>query len=62
MLESLSLYKGLDLLRRHTELLITPLILEGKKSLIGYNSEEIRKFLPQTYRKQNFIMRKLGDR
>lgn len=61
MLESLSFERGLDFLRRHTELLRTPLIFEGEKTLIGYNSDEIRKFLPRTYRKQTLILRKLGE-
>lgn len=49
----LSFSEALDFILFHKEILQTPIILDGKNYLIGYNEEEIRKFLPKTYRRHN---------
>ena len=43
--------KALDFLLSHTILLQTPIILEENNWLVGYNEDEIRKFLPKEYRR-----------
>lgn len=47
----LPLEEGFRFLSYHPEVFQTPIIFDEKKYLIGYNSEEIRKFLPQSYRR-----------
>lgn len=44
--------EGINFLQKNSDLLKTPIILEGDKVLIGFNSEEIRIFLSKSYRKQ----------
>lgn len=43
--------EALIFLKRHPELLRSPILIQKEKYMIGYNSEEIRKFLPQKHRK-----------
>lgn len=57
-LEELTFNEGMDFLLKNSELLKTPLILEGNKVLVGYHVDEIRKFLPKTYRRQTFLRSK----
>lgn len=47
----LPLEEGFRFLSYHPEILQAPIIFDENKYLIGYNSEEIRKFLPQSYRR-----------
>lgn len=54
LLEAMSemqISEAIDFLLLHTYLLQSPIILVGQKLLIGYNEEEIRKFLPKEYRR-----------
>lgn len=44
---------ALDFLTVQREVLQTPIILDEKACLVGYNEEEIRKFLPKEYRRRN---------
>ncbi|MFK4881377.1 MULTISPECIES: ArsC/Spx/MgsR family protein [Lactococcus] len=54
-----SLTECVQFLKYHTEFLKTPIILDQEKYMMGYNSEEIRKFLPKSYRKMEIrIQRK----
>lgn len=52
-LENLNFNDAINYLKTHPELLKTPIIIENNKILIGYNINEIRKFLPRTYRYHN---------
>ena len=54
LIEKLKFNEAIDYLKKHPELLKTPIIIENQKILIGYNANEIRKFLPKRYRKHNF--------
>lgn len=49
-LEDLSFESGILFLQDHPELIRTPLILEKNKVQIGFNSEEIRQFIPKSQR------------
>lgn len=49
-LMGLPLEQGYRFLTYHYEILQTPIIIDKGKYLIGYNEEEIRKFLPNSYR------------
>lgn len=50
-IEHLSLNEALDYIITHPYVLQTPIILKGNNHLIGYNEDEIRKFLPKEYRR-----------
>ncbi|WP_407350380.1 ArsC/Spx/MgsR family protein [Lactococcus garvieae] len=39
----------------HTDLIRSPLVLEKNKHMIGYNEEEVQKFLPKAYRRQKSL-------
>lgn len=49
-MERLSFNEALDFLLSHPNVLQTPIIMEEPNYLIGYNEDEIRKFLPKEYR------------
>ncbi|MEH7336594.1 transcriptional regulator SpxA [Neobacillus drentensis] len=49
-IESLSLQELYKLIKDNPELLRRPLIIDDKRLLVGYNEEEIRKFLPRKNR------------
>ncbi|WP_338962272.1 ArsC/Spx/MgsR family protein [Lactococcus garvieae] len=49
-LYSLTFSEALNYLLLYPELLRTPIIFSENKLLVGYNSEEIRKFIPKAYR------------
>ena len=51
-LQDMGFNEGIDYLIEHPNLLQTPVIIGRKISLIGYNSEEIRHFLPKNYRRK----------
>lgn len=40
-----------DFILKHTELLKTPILIDKNKLMIGFNAEEIRKFIPKNHRK-----------
>lgn len=48
--QNLTFNKALDFILNHVELLRAPLIFDYHKLMVGFNSEEIRMFLPQSYR------------
>lgn len=50
-IESLTFNQAVDYILEHACLLKTPVILEGNNLLVGYNEDEIRKFLPKEYRR-----------
>ena len=50
-ISSLSFNESVDFIMKNPEVLRSPIIFEENKLLVGYNSEEIRKFMPQKYRK-----------
>lgn len=49
-LYSLSFNEALNYLLLYPELLRTPIIFSENKLLVGFNSDEIRKFIPSVYR------------
>ena len=53
-MELLSFNEALDFLLSHPYVLQTPIIMDERNHLIGYNVDEIRKFLPKDYRRHNF--------
>lgn len=53
-MELLSFNEALDFLLSHPYVLQTPIIMDERDHLIGYNVDEIRKFLPKEYRRLNF--------
>lgn len=50
-ISSLSFNESVDFIVKNPEVLRSPIIFQENKLLVGYNSEEIRKFMPQKYRK-----------
>ncbi|WP_333493814.1 MULTISPECIES: ArsC/Spx/MgsR family protein [Lactococcus] len=50
-MERLSFNEALDFLISHPYVLQTPIIMDKHNHLIGYNEDEIRKFLPKEYRR-----------
>ncbi len=50
-MEYLSFSEALDFLISHPHLFQTPIITNDHTPLIGYNENEIRKFLPKEYRR-----------
>lgn len=50
-INSLSFDEALDYILSHPHVLQTPIIIHGNNHLIGYNEDEIRKFLPKEYRR-----------
>ncbi|MGL4248159.1 MAG: ArsC/Spx/MgsR family protein [Lactococcus garvieae] len=50
-MELLSFNEALDFVLSHPYVLQTPIIMDGNNHLIGYNEDEIRKFLPKEYRR-----------
>lgn len=52
-MEYLSFNEALDFLLTHPYVLQTPIIIDDHSLLIGYNEDEIRKFLPKAYRRHH---------
>lgn len=46
---------AVNYLNVHSELIQTPIIVDGDKLLVGYNREEIRKFIPIIQRRVRLI-------
>jgi regulatory protein spx len=44
---------GLNYVLDHTDVLRTPIIFDEDKLLVGYNSDDIRKFISRDYRRLN---------
>ncbi|WP_407350970.1 ArsC/Spx/MgsR family protein [Lactococcus garvieae] len=51
LLESMNFGEAIHYLLDNLDLLQSPLVLEGSKLMIGFNEDEIRKFLPKRYRR-----------
>lgn len=49
--QSLSFNDSIEYIVKNTEVLKSPIIFGRNKLLVGFNAEEIRKFIPQNYRK-----------
>lgn len=54
-MELLSFNQALDFVLSHPYVLQTPIIIDGNNYLIGYNEDEIRKFLPKEYRRHQLL-------
>lgn len=52
---SLSFNEGVNFILENPEVLKVPLILESNKLVIGYNSEEMRVFIPRGQRKYSMF-------
>ena len=50
--ESLSISELIKLIEENPSLLRRPIILDSKRMQIGFNEDEIRAFLPRSYRQQ----------
>ena len=50
--ESISVSELLQLIEQYPSLLRRPIIIDTKRMQIGFNEDEIRAFLPRSYRKQ----------
>ncbi len=50
--ESISVSELLQLIEQYPSLLRRPIITDTKRMQIGFNEDEIRAFLPRSYRKQ----------
>ena len=50
--ESISVSGLLHLIEQYPSLLRRPIIIDAKRMQIGFNEDEIRAFLPRSYRKQ----------
>ena len=50
--ESISVSELLYLIEQYPSLLRRPIIIDAKRMQIGFNEDEIRAFLPRSYRKQ----------
>ncbi|KXT60325.1 ArsC/Spx/MgsR family protein [Lactococcus sp. DD01] len=42
---------GIDFLLDNPELLQSPIVIDSNKYMIGFNSDDIRQFLPKKFRK-----------
>lgn len=51
LLESMNMGEAIYYLLENLDLLQSPLVLEEDKLMIGFNEDEIRKFLPKRYRR-----------
>ena len=51
-IESLSISELIKLIEENPSLLRRPIILDAKRMQIGFNEDEIRAFLPRSYRQQ----------
>ncbi|MFQ6324185.1 ArsC/Spx/MgsR family protein [Lactococcus garvieae] len=49
--QQMNFSEAVDFILVHTELLKVPIILDENKLMIGFNSEEIRKFTSRAYRR-----------
>lgn len=50
-MNELSLAELLDIIQKHPDILKKPIIVDDKRIQIGYNEDEIRKFVPREIRK-----------
>lgn len=50
-IENMKFKQAVLYLARNSDLLRTPIIIDGKKVMIGYNGTSIREFIPREYRK-----------
>lgn len=53
--DNLSLLELLNLIEKHPGLLRNPIIIDNQKLVIGYNEDDIRKFLPRKMRKLQWL-------
>ncbi len=51
IIQALSFNDSIDFILNNTEVLKSPIICGKDKLLVGFNAEEIRKFMPKRYRK-----------
>jgi len=54
-LDELSLLELLEIIQKHPRLLKSPIIMDEKRLLVGYNEEYIRQFLPRKTRKIEWL-------
>lgn len=50
-IQTLSFNDSVEFILHNTEVLKSPIILGEDKLLVGFNAEEVRKFMPKRYRK-----------
>lgn len=54
-LNDMTFNECLHYIKKHPDILQSPIILENNKFLIGYNIDEIRKFIPKKHRRNRRI-------
>ena len=54
-IDELPLKDLLELIHRHNELLKSPIILDKKRIMVGYNQDEIRQFIPRETRQTQWF-------
>lgn len=54
-IKSMKFNDSINFILGHTEILKTPIIIDDHKLMTGFNPEEIRKFIPQSYRKLGMV-------
>lgn len=53
-LQEMNFNAAIEYIQLNPDLLHTPIVLEGDRCLVGYNGEEIRQFLPVSYRSRKY--------
>lgn len=54
-LESLTFNEALDFLLKNKNLLKTPIILDSNKYMVGFQEDNIRQFIPKSYRNNRYF-------
>lgn len=52
---------AISYLETYPSLFRTPIIIKDNKVLIGYNMEEIRKYIPKNHRRKNLVSGNWGN-
>ena len=60
-LMDMNLNKAISFLEAYPSLFRTPIIIKDNNILVGYNIEEIRKYIPQKYRRNSLMKRDWGN-
>lgn len=54
-MKTMTLNQAIEFLKLNPNLLKTPIVIEKSKVMVGYNSEQIRMFLPKMYRQSTLV-------
>ncbi|WP_017755355.1 transcriptional regulator Spx [Calidifontibacillus oryziterrae] len=53
--DTLTLLELLNLIEKHPTLLRNPIVVDNKRMMVGYNEDDIRKFIPRKVRKRQWL-------